>query len=219
MAADALAPALPWHQQPWYYVRYRESVSWRRHQMETFSALLAICGGNSSGPRWTPLHKGQWRGALMFSLICAWINGWVNNGEAGDLRCYYAHYDFIVMMGAHHGCETEFTWVSLNSRNYSLSLVISVEYKLMSVNSILIDSIASTMFFPVITSQNEIGHHYQVVGNHGERPEFTAECGRKTGLIFHLEAFQLSAPSPCWEMIEIVNRLLCFLNLIQHDKG
>ena len=32
------------------------------------------------------LHKGQWRGALMFSLICAWINGYVNNREAGDLR-------------------------------------------------------------------------------------------------------------------------------------
>ena len=31
-------------------------------------------------------HKGQWRGALMFSLMCAWINGWVNNHEAGDLR-------------------------------------------------------------------------------------------------------------------------------------
>ena len=29
-------------------------------------------------------HKGQWRGALMFSLICVWINGWVNNREAGD---------------------------------------------------------------------------------------------------------------------------------------
>ena len=26
------------------------------------------------------LHKGQWRGALMFSLICIRINGWVNNG-------------------------------------------------------------------------------------------------------------------------------------------
>ena len=25
-------------------------------------------------------QKCQWRGALMFSLICAWINGWVNNG-------------------------------------------------------------------------------------------------------------------------------------------
>ena len=29
-------------------------------------------------------HKGQWRGALMFSLICIWINDWVNNREAGD---------------------------------------------------------------------------------------------------------------------------------------
>ena len=31
-------------------------------------------------------HKGQWRGTLMFTLICARINGWVNNCEAGDLR-------------------------------------------------------------------------------------------------------------------------------------
>ena len=31
-------------------------------------------------------HKGQWRRVLMFSLICAWINGCVNNREAGDLR-------------------------------------------------------------------------------------------------------------------------------------
>ena len=42
-------------------------------------------------------HKGQWRGALMFSLICAWINGWVNNGEAGNLRRHRAHYGVIVM--------------------------------------------------------------------------------------------------------------------------
>ena len=38
-------------------------------------------------------HKGQWRGALVLSLICAWINGWVNNREAGDLRRHSAHYD------------------------------------------------------------------------------------------------------------------------------
>ena len=43
-------------------------------------------------------HKGQWRGALMFSLICIWINDWVNNGEAGDLRRYPAHCDVTVMM-------------------------------------------------------------------------------------------------------------------------
>ena len=42
-------------------------------------------------------HKGQWRRALMFSLTCARINGWVNNGESGDLRRYRAHYDVIVM--------------------------------------------------------------------------------------------------------------------------
>ena len=33
----------------------------------------------------------------MFSLICAWINGWVNNGEAGDLKRHRAHYDVTVM--------------------------------------------------------------------------------------------------------------------------
>ena len=43
-------------------------------------------------------HKGQWRGALMFSLICAWISNWVNNGEAGDLRRYRTHYDVTVMI-------------------------------------------------------------------------------------------------------------------------
>ena len=43
-------------------------------------------------------RKGQWRGALMFSLICAWINGWVNNREAGDLRRHHAYYDVFVML-------------------------------------------------------------------------------------------------------------------------
>ena len=42
-------------------------------------------------------HKGQWRGALMLSLICAWINGWVNNRKAGDLRRHRAHYGVTVM--------------------------------------------------------------------------------------------------------------------------
>ena len=48
--------------------------AWWRHQMTTFSVLLAICEGNSPSPVNSP-HKGQWRGALIFSLICAWING------------------------------------------------------------------------------------------------------------------------------------------------
>ena len=77
---------------------WREGLlwTWRRHQMETFSALLAICAGNHWSPVNSP-HKGQWRGALMFSLISVWINGWVHNGEAGDLRRHRSHYDVIVM--------------------------------------------------------------------------------------------------------------------------
>ena len=70
--------------------------TWWRHQMETFSALLAICAGNSPVPVNSP-HKGQWRGALMFSFIWVWINCSVNNRDAGNLRRYRAHYDVPVM--------------------------------------------------------------------------------------------------------------------------
>ena len=42
-------------------------------------------------------HKSQWRGALMFSFIRTWINGWVNHRETGELRRHRAHYDVIVM--------------------------------------------------------------------------------------------------------------------------
>ena len=53
------------------------------------------------GIHWSPMnspHKGQWRGALMCTLICLRVNGWVNNREAGDLRCHRARYDVIVII-------------------------------------------------------------------------------------------------------------------------
>ena len=59
-----------------------------------FSALLALCEGN---PPVTG-HKGQWRGALMYSLICAWTNALANNRDAGDLRRYRAHNDVTVVI-------------------------------------------------------------------------------------------------------------------------
>ena len=71
--------------------------AWWRHKMDTFSALLAFVRGSHRSPVNSP-HKGKWRGALVFSLICAWINGWVNSGEAGDLRGHCAHYDVTVMV-------------------------------------------------------------------------------------------------------------------------
>ena len=44
-------------------------------------------------------HKGQWRRALMFSLICAWIIGCANTNtrEARDLRRHVAYYDVILI--------------------------------------------------------------------------------------------------------------------------
>ena len=54
-----------------------------------------LCGDIHRSPVNSP-HQGQWREALMLSLICAWINGWANNREAGDLRCHRAHFDVIV---------------------------------------------------------------------------------------------------------------------------
>ena len=46
-------------------------------------------------------HKSQWRGALMFLWSASWINGWVNNREAGDLRRYRAYHDVMVMIRRH----------------------------------------------------------------------------------------------------------------------
>ena len=42
-------------------------------------------------------HKGQWRGALMLSLMCTWTNGWWNNRDDGDLKRHRAHYDVTLM--------------------------------------------------------------------------------------------------------------------------
>ena len=58
-------------------------------------------------------HKVQWRGALMFSLICDWINGWVNNREAGDLRRHRDLYDVTVML-----CDNNFESLNLHSDSY-----------------------------------------------------------------------------------------------------
>ena len=72
----------------WYH---DDVIKWKH-----FLQLLTLCVGNSPVTGEFPAQS-QWRRALMFSLICAWINGYVNNREAGDLRCYHAHYDVTLM--------------------------------------------------------------------------------------------------------------------------
>ena len=79
-----------------------------RHQMEHFPRNWPFVRGIHRSPVNSP-HKDQWRGALMFSLICVWINDWVNNREAGDLRRYRAHYDVILMFA-----DYRFKWIFMN---------------------------------------------------------------------------------------------------------
>ena len=74
---SAFAHVMAWH----------ETRAWWRHQMETFSALLAICAGNSPVPGAFPTQRPVTRS----------FDVWVNNGNAGDLRHHRAHYDVIVM--------------------------------------------------------------------------------------------------------------------------
>ena len=97
------------------HVIMKHSHLWIQSQLEKFLCIFCIrltrddviiwkhfprywpfVRGIHRGPVNSP-HKGQWRGALTFSLISARINGWVNNGEAGDLIRHRAHYDVTVM--------------------------------------------------------------------------------------------------------------------------
>ena len=49
----------------------------------------------------------------MFTLICARINGWVNNREAGDLRRYRGHYDVTVMAAVDsRRISDQYIWIS-----------------------------------------------------------------------------------------------------------
>ena len=69
-----------------------DAIKWKH-----FTRYWPLVRGIHRSPMNSP-KKSQWPGALVFSLICAWINGWVNNCEAGDLRRHRAHYDVIVMV-------------------------------------------------------------------------------------------------------------------------
>ena len=71
---------------------WQSSYSWWRQSLRVTGHLSGEYRSLVNSP-----HKGQWRGALMFSLICAWIKGWLNNHAAYDLRRHRAIYDVVVM--------------------------------------------------------------------------------------------------------------------------
>ena len=79
--------SLPWN----LLLTHDDVIKWKH-----FPRYWPFVRGIHRSPVNSP-HKGQWRGVLMFTLICARINDWVNTREAGDLRRNLAHYDVIVM--------------------------------------------------------------------------------------------------------------------------
>ena len=109
---------MPWtlasldHQQPRWWLCWTKSVSNKPQQHNTDGRAILRMYSISMGCDFLPKphtashddvikwknspHKGQWRGSLMFSIICTRIDGWVNYREAGDLRRHHAHYDVIV---------------------------------------------------------------------------------------------------------------------------
>ena len=91
------------------HCHYDDVIKWKH-----FPRYWPFMRGIHRSPVNSP-HKGQWRRALMFSLICIWINGWVNNREAGDLRRHRAHFDVTVMMMDIQHCNNA-RFVSINGR-------------------------------------------------------------------------------------------------------
>ena len=85
-----------------HFIEWKASVCYHNIMMTSSNGNIFRVTGHLcrefTGYWWIPRHKVQWPGALMFSLICVWINGWVNNREAGDLRRHLAHYDVTVIM-------------------------------------------------------------------------------------------------------------------------
>ena len=72
-------------------------LSWWCHLIETFSALLTICAGNSLVTGEFPAQRPATRSFDVFFDL-AWTNGWVSNRDAGDLRRHLAHYDVTVIV-------------------------------------------------------------------------------------------------------------------------
>ena len=106
-----------------YFMRYTDCsvlllfvLLWLHHHnfMMTSSNgnIFRVTGhmcGEFTGHLWIPRTKASDAELWCFFFICDWINGWVNNCEAGDLRRYPTHYDVIVMFMSgllHWNCVT-----------------------------------------------------------------------------------------------------------------
>ena len=75
-----------------FFIQYHDDVIKWKHFPRYWPHVRGIHRSPVDSP-----HIDQWRGALMFSLICAWTNVWANNRDASDLRRHRGHYDVTVL--------------------------------------------------------------------------------------------------------------------------
>ena len=83
-----------------------------------FRVTSHLCG-EFTGPWWTPRTKAS-DAELWCFLICAWIKGWINNREAGDLIRHRAHYTVFVMLALHStiNCGCQFQMGSISNSSF-----------------------------------------------------------------------------------------------------
>ena len=106
-------------------------------------------------------HKDLWRGALMFSLIYIWINVWVNNCEACDLRRHHVHYDVTVMITPNNASDmmSPGTWIW----TYKIAPTLATYPVRILLHSTLVNSMNFLVFFvPFLPTANYCIIFYQL---------------------------------------------------------
>ena len=113
-------PEQHWRKYQWNHPYWRKSflphdgvIKWTR-----FLRYLPFVRGIHRSPVNSP-HKGQWRWALMFSLICSWTNCWVNNRNADDLGRHCVNDDVTVM-------SLDFSFILISTWRQCFGCILSV---------------------------------------------------------------------------------------------
>ena len=112
------------------YRQWMDSKNYNWWHLSSVTMMMSSNGNNFrvndhlckefTGPRWIPHTKASDTELWCF-FICVWINGWVNNGEAGDLRRYRAHYDVTVMPSNKCNTFTNYTIRTITTEHYLLA--------------------------------------------------------------------------------------------------
>ena len=87
----------PCRVEPCYFKGWSVRVNWNNCSFLISLFMMTSSNGNNfrftglfcgefTGHRWISRTKGQWCGALMFSLIYGWNESWANSGDADDLQ-------------------------------------------------------------------------------------------------------------------------------------